>query len=105
MSVMGKETKLKGRFKMTYSLVDVKAKTEVECLTEMLIRETKQNKICHQAITHLEKENENITNMYLAQVELTGKYNQERKELQEAYEGIKEELKRAHSYIRMEEED
>ena len=56
-------------------------------------------------MAELRKELENITNMYLAQVELTGKYNQERKELQEAYEGIKEELKRAHSYIRMEEED
>ena len=39
-----------------------------------------------------------VESMYLAQCELTGKYNEERKEL-------KEELKRAHSYIRMEEED
>tara|TARA_R110000803_G_C11891123_1_gene310953 strand:- start:520 stop:732 length:213 start_codon:yes stop_codon:yes gene_type:complete len=29
----------------------------------------------------------------------------EREELQEAYEGVKEELKRAQQYIRMEEED
>jgi len=85
-----------------------------------------------------------VESMYLAQCELTGKYNQERKELkeellhtkavvreiredhyfqvkwikedmeklnaereelQEAYEGIKEELARANQCIRMEEED
>jgi len=56
-------------------------------------------------MAELRKELENITNMYLAQVELTGKYNQERKELRKEVEELRYELKRAHAYIRMEEED
>lgn len=56
-------------------------------------------------IKQSERTIEIATSMYLAQVELTGKYNEERKELQEAYEGVKEQLARATQYIKMEEED